>query len=339
MEGRKMLILKEIVDRYIKLGEPVSSAMLLEEHNLGVSSATIRNDMKYLEEQGYIEKPYSSSGRIPTQKGYRFFVDWLLEVSELIKREGFEIVEFYEFQRHSLDDLLRRTAFLLANATGWVGFVLSPKLEKAKVEYITLVKLDPKNVIVIVVTDLGTIESRIVQAKVSEGELEEMNKFLNTLCGRRLNELKEEIINTVESEGWMDGVIRDSLLILRDVIETIGGGIDVGGRRLYVEGVLNLLKLIFPEDGVDEARRIMAFLEDKEKFIQVVERCKGEKVTASIGYENPTAELYNYSLITMGYGYSGILGVLGPIRMDYSRAVSTTNYIGNRLKTVLSSSY
>lgn len=332
MEQRKMLILKEIVDRYIKKEEPVSSQMLLEEYKLPVSSATIRNDMHYLEEQGYIERAYSSSGRIPTEKGYRFFVDWLGELSELTKLDQHSIMERYSFQRQEIDELLKSTAFLLANITRLVGFVLSPKLEETHLEHITMVKLGSESVMVVIVSNLGIMESRIINVEISQEELEEINLLLNSkLQGRRLDEIRDEAIRffDIEEGAWVDPVMKNSFALLRDVIEE---GIR---RRLYVEGILNLMESIFNSEDRTEKIGIIRLLGDERKFAQALEEGRREEITALIGGENSAEELHNYSLIIMDYGYSGLLGVLGPIRMDYSKAFSAAKYIGNRLKTIL----
>ncbi|MBS3788774.1 hypothetical protein KGY77_09935, partial [Candidatus Bipolaricaulota bacterium] len=129
MKNRKELILKEIVDGYIETGEPVSSKMILEKYDLDYSSATVRNDMHELEEERYLKKPYTSGGRVPTIEGYRYFVSWLIELSELSGEEQRAIVEAYEFEQQNTERLLRNTATLLANITGYAGFVLGPDLE------------------------------------------------------------------------------------------------------------------------------------------------------------------------------------------------------------------
>jgi heat-inducible transcriptional repressor len=156
MDARKRLILKEIVDHYIRTGKAVSSQTILEKYGLSVSSATIRNEMKYLEKHGYITKSWSSSGRIPTAKGYRFFVDWLLELSELARKEQHAILEAYAFQRQRLDELLQQTAFLLASLTGHLGFVLAPRLDQTALEFIAFVKLPPDHALAVLVSDLGS---------------------------------------------------------------------------------------------------------------------------------------------------------------------------------------
>ena len=178
---RQCLILKEIVDRYIRYREPVSSRMILDDYGLAVSSATVRNDMNDLEDAGYIEKPYASSGRIPTKKGYRFFVDWLLDLSDLTKKERLEIVEAYQVQCLEVQETMRQTAFLLGSITGYVGFVTLPRMEETRLDRVVLVGMDLQTVLLVIVSDIGVIEHGIVSLEddVSEEDIARITKIIN----------------------------------------------------------------------------------------------------------------------------------------------------------------
>ena len=165
-------MLKSIVDHVIKTGRPISSQTLLEGYTLDVSSATIRNDMKYLEEHGLITKEYSSAGRMPTEAGYRFFVDWLLELSEVSRNDKHALIESYSFRRPELESILRQTAFVLSNMSNYAGFVLSPRLEETQLESILFVKLDHENVLVLIVSELDIIEYRVIRSALSNDELQ-----------------------------------------------------------------------------------------------------------------------------------------------------------------------
>jgi len=329
MDQRKRLILKQIVDQYIRSGEPVSSQTLLEEYGLGVSSATVRNEMHDLEEQGYIKKPYSSSGRIPTEKGYRFFVDWLLELSELGKQEQHAITEYYRFPRQEVERLFRNTAFLLANITGLVGFVLPPRLAGTRLERITLARLGPEQLLVILVSNLGLIESQVITAQFTAAELEEIGALLNArLGGKPFSEIAREIRHFFEEEegSWIEPALKNSFEVLGEVIAR------EGQRRLYIEGLLSILE---HADGGDWLG-VIRLLGDEQRFTEFLCQVGREgEITALIGTENHLPELHRCSIVAMGYGYSGVLGALGPIRMDYSKAFSATRYVGNRLQTIL----
>jgi heat-inducible transcriptional repressor len=331
MDARKRLILKEIVDHYIRTGKAVSSQTILEKYGLSVSSATIRNEMKYLEKHGYITKSWSSSGRIPTAKGYRFFVDWLLELSELARKEQHAILEAYAFQRQQLDELLQQTAFLLASLTGHLGFVLAPRLDQTALEFIAFVKLPPDHALAVLVSDLGIVESRIIPTALPEEQLERIGQFLNrALRGRRLGELAAELAASPH-EGWSDPVTQDAFDLIQQIITP-----QLARQRLYTEGLAHLLQTVFSwEDALEEARKLLCLLEDESRFLQAIGRTRAGELTTIIGEENPVKELHPYSIISLNYGYDGVLGVLGPVRMDYSKIISTTQYIGNRLRAIL----
>jgi len=334
MDQRKRLILKQIVDRYIKGGEPVSSQTLLEEYSLGVSSATVRNDMHYLEEQGYIEKPYSSSGRVPTEKGYRFFVDWLLELSELGKQEQHAITEYYRFPRQEMERLLRNTAFLLANITGLVGFVLPPRLAETRLERITLARLGPEQLLVVLVSNLGLIESRVIEGQFSAAELEEISIVLNErLGGKPFSEVAHEARRFSEQEegSWIEPSLKNSFEVLSEVVAW------ESRHHFYIEGLLNMMELILERPDGGDRLGVIKLLGDERRFTELLCQMSREgEIIALIGTENPLPQLHRCSIVVMGYGYSGVLGVLGPIRIDYSKAFSATLYVGSRLQTILS---
>lgn len=335
MESRKRLILTEIVDRYIKTGVPVSSQQLLDVQGLGVSSATIRNEMKALEREGHITKPYTSAGRIPAQKGYRFFADWLLELGEVVHHEQFSLMESYEFRQQEIETLLNRTALLLASLTGLLGFVLTPRLESTKLKHISLVQIDDKTILAVVVSDLGLIESRFIPASMPHEQLEEINTLLQgQLQGLSLEEIQQQVKRffEMESDDWINPHIRAAFTLLREVIDLRTT------QRLSLEGIVNLLRRVFDDETSSEtqARKLLSVLEDQSSLAAALKGVKSnDEVQALIGSENQIDELKDYALIFMGYGYSGILGVLGPLRMDYSRCFSATQYVGNRLRTIL----
>lgn len=325
------MILKEIVDHYIRTGKAVSSQTILEKYGLSVSSATIRNEMKYLEKQGYITKSWSSSGRIPTAKGYRFFVDWLLELSELARKEQYAILEAYGFQRQRLDELLKQTAFLLASLTGHLGFVLAPRLDQTEFESITLVKLASDHALAVIISNLGIVESQVLPTALPQEQLDRIANLLNrTLRGQRLGLICEQL-QAGSAEGWADPVTQDACLLLQQLLPP-----KVTRQKIYIEGLLHLLQTVFTwDEAIEEARKLLTLLEDEERFIRAIPHGEAGALRAVIGEEHTVRELRPYSLISLQYGYDGVLGVLGPVRMDYSKVVSTTQYIGNRLRAIL----
>lgn len=335
MDDRKRWVLKAIVDHYIKTGQPVSSQTLLQDYRLAVSSATIRNDMMYLEKRGLIRKEYSSAGRVPTERGYRFFVDWLVELSEINRGHPHALMESYRFQRQEIEELLRQTAFLLANMTGYAGFVLSPRLEETRLESIVFVKLGGENVLVVIVSELGIIEHCMIRSPLSSEELQEISFLLNEkLRGNRLEQVQAEAMRFAEGEGWYDSTLRNAFVLLK---ETLDRRLQ---RRLHLEGYFTLLPRLLEEGlKLGNALGVFTLLADVDRSGKYLESISATEVQARIGSENSFKELHRCGLVMMGYGLSGVLGILGPIRMDYSKAFSITSYIGNRLRTILTLSH
>ncbi len=337
MDARKRLVLKAIVDHYIRTGRPLSSQALLRKHDLGVCSATIRNDMKYLERQGLITKAYSSAGRVPTEKGFRFFVDWLLELGELTHPDQHAITESYRVQRQEVERLLRQTALLLANVSGYAGFVLAPRLEESRLESVVFAKLDAEHALAVVVSELGILEHRVIPTRLSDAALREVGALLTErLRGKRLDEARREARRFAEAEGWHDPQVQTAFALLLEALEPRPG------RRLYVEGLFNLLKSLADEGHrLEDVREVVRLLGDPERFGRYLEAQTAHtpNVQARIGSENDLPELAPCSLVFRGYRPSGALGVLGPVRMDYGKAFSLTTYIGNRLEAILTLSH
>ncbi len=334
MKNRKELILKEIVDGYIETGEPISSKMILEEYNLDYSSATVRNDMHELEDEGYLKKPYTSGGRVPTVEGYRYFVSWLLELSELSGEEQKAIVEAYDFEQQNTERLLRNTATLLANITGYAGFVLGPDLEERHVRYFTLTQLDRTHLMAILVTDIGLVENRVIESdrEITEEELEQINPLLSDrMEGTQLKKLKELQNVDLNEEGWYDKLTRDSFLLIRNFLR------ERSERRLYLEGPLNIIG-----DGLEEKqdpeklKKVFNYL-DEENLERITDSCEENEnqITAIVGLQDET-DLLPYSMIIKRLANcSSTLGIMGPINMDYSKSFSTVQYIGSRLDSLL----
>jgi heat-inducible transcriptional repressor len=244
-------------------------------------------------------------------------------------------MESFRFQRQEIGELLRQTALLLANLSGYAGFVLSPRLEESELESIVFVKLDVENALVVIISELGIVEHRVIRSRMPNEELQEISRLLGEkLRGRRLSEVRAEALRYAEEEGWSDPIVQSAFLLLKESLEH---GLE---RRLYVEGLFNLLEHLFDEGhGLEEARRILALLGDSKRFGAHLEKAATPQIQACIGSENPLSELRPCSLVLMGYGTSGVLGLLGPIRMDYSKAFSITTYIGNRLQAILTLSH
>lgn len=336
---RQRLILKEIVDRYIRHHEPVSSRMILEDYGLRASSATVRNDMYDLEAAGYIQKPYSSSGRVPTKRGYQFFVNWLLDLSELTKKDRLEIVETYEMRCLEIGEAMRHTAFLLSNLTQYLGFVIPPRLEEARLDRVLLSRLNARLALLVVISNIGIIEHTLIPlaSDLTEDKISQIAKLINNkLSGSTLHTLSANLAEEIP-EQWSDQTGAEALAALRRLLE----------RRMqqspYFEGVFNLLHLLqqtHADNAMDHfADLIQAIYEDSE-FTKAIRTFRQDTDGVAVAIGNfPLSELGEYSVVTASFRpYSGVLGVIAPLWMDYSRALSVTSYIANRLEALFVSS-
>ena len=333
---RQRLILKETVDRYIRYRRPVSSRMILEEYGLNVSSATIRNDMNDLETSGYIQKPYSSSGRIPTRRGYRFFVDWLLDLSELTREERLEIVETYETQCLDIADTIRQTAFLLGNMTGVAAFVIPPRPEEMRLDRVAVLKMTSRLAYLVIVSDIGVVEHGLVPLDVdlSADDIARITRLINNnLRGVHLSEIRSHSIEE-DPEGWYERPVQEAISVLGRLLHRRMQ------RPVQFDGLFNLADALnsIPSDRVvDQFTRLGRALRDEAAFVAAVSsaRAEGADIVVNVG-DLPLPGLENLSIVSCGYRpHGGVLGVIGPLWMDYGRVLSATRYIASRLETLL----
>jgi heat-inducible transcriptional repressor len=333
---RQRLILKEIVDRYIRFRDPVSSRMILEDYGLTVSSATVRNDMNDLEAAGYIEKPYSSSGRIPTKRGYRFFVDWLLDLSELTREERLEIVEMVEARCLDVEETIRQTAFLLGSITGCASFVIPPRPEETKLDRVMLLRMGEQLAFLLILSDIGIVEHGLVPLDddLAPSEIDHIMQLINdNLHGVILSEVRS-LPDIDEPEGWYERPVRQAILVLQRLLQRRMQ------RPVRFEGLLNLtdaLQQTVPHRAMADFASFSRAARDEAGFIEAVAEARAGKegIVVSIG-DFPLPGLEEFSVVSCSYRpHSGVLGVIGPLWMDYGRALSTASYVANRLEGLL----
>lgn len=333
MHGRRELILVEAVDRYIRTREPISSQELVEEYGHWESSATVRNELAALEREGYLWKPYPSSGRIPTQLGFRYFAHWLLELAELRARPAELPMEPPVIVPQELPKLLRHTALLLGAMTGELGFVLAPPMEALRVVDLVMRPSGKGAVLVAVLSELGVVESRVLRLTVDltpeeVGQVEAM--LASRLRGRRISELAA--LDNLEVLGWHDRVVDGALGLLRD-LATEGRS-----QKLFVEGTTGLLRDLGdqPPDWIlAHLRGLLSLLRDERGFADLISELRQgrEGLTVNVG---DVPELPDFSLVSASYlKGTGTLGVIGPLWLDYVRAFSATRYVAGRLEAIL----
>jgi len=316
-DDRRFAVLRAIVADYVATQEPVGSKALVDRHNLAVSSATIRNDMAVLEEDGYIAQPHTSAGRIPTDKGYRLFVDRLSQVKPLSAGERRAIQQFLS-EGVDLDDVLRRSVRLLAQLTRQVAVVQYPTLSRARVRHIEVVPLAPQRLLLVVITDAGRVEQRVVETTEAIGD--DAVTALRTLLGSRagglvMGEAAAALTDLADAappeHRWL---VREVTAVLQDAL------VDHPEERLMLSGTSNITGAWADQPAT--LRGVLEALDEQVTLLKLLAALDGPDVLrVSIGEENADANLASSALVSAGYGSGevllGGLGVVGPTRMDY----------------------
>lgn len=325
MESRQLEILRAIVEEYVATEEPVGSRSIAERHGLGISSATIRNEMAVLEEAGLITQPHTSAGRIPTDKGYRLFVDKLAKIKPLSAAERRAIETFLE-GANDLDDVVMRTVRLLAQVTKQVAVVQYPMITKSKVRHIELLLLTSRRLMLVLITNTGRVEQRVLELPYSlaEKSLSELKTKMNNLVvGKSMADVSNSLESILESLSREERT--SSALIISNLIEM---SLEKPEERVVLAGTANLTR-----SGSEVTSDIHGVLETLEEQVVLLRLLSdsGESMRVRIGSEQPEKSLKTTSLVTMGYGNDGnslgALGVLGPTRMDYSTSMSAVQAV------------
>ena len=335
--SRRREILGAIVADYIAGQEPVGSKKLLERYQLGVSSATIRNDMKVLESEGYIAQEHASSGRIPTQKGYREFVDSLSELKPLSSAERSAMLRFLE-DGVNLEDVLHRSVQLLAQITRQAAVVQLPNLKVSRVKHCEVVALTPMRLLLVLITDNGRVDQRNIDLEeaIDPEQTHRMRDVLNNaLVGHTLTEASSRIGDIMENSA-VD--IRPHLLKASSVlVETL---VDRPSGRLIMAGTSNLTRV--SRDFPEGLPKIIEALEEQVVVLKLLARVPDlGNVSVVIGEEQEEDELRSSSVISTAYGFDGEaaggLGVVGPTYMDYPGTISRVSAVARYVSDILAS--
>jgi len=330
MESRQLEILRAIVEEYVATEEPVGSKSIADRHGIGVSAATIRNEMAILEEEGLITQPHTSAGRIPTDKGYRLFVDRIATVKPLSKPERRAIETFLE-GANDLDDVIMRTVRLLAQVTKQVAVVQYPSLTKSRVRHIELVLLTPTRLMMVLITNTGRVEQRVLELpyELNEPLMGDLRLRLNnSVTGRTMSDVAGQLETILGSYSPQE---RTSVaLIISNLIEM---AIEKPEERVVIAGTANLARST--HESNEEIRAILEALEEQVVLLRLLSDTS-DSMNVRIGREQSEKGLQTTSLVTMGYGSAlGALGVIGPTRMDYTNSMSAVNavarYVGRFL--------
>ncbi|GAA2040818.1 MULTISPECIES: heat-inducible transcriptional repressor HrcA [Streptomyces] len=334
LSERRLEVLRAIVQDYVGTEEPVGSKALTERHNLQVSPATVRNDMAALEEEGYIAQPHTSAGRVPTDKGYRLFVDKLADVKPLTGAERRAISSFLE-GAVDLDDVVSRTVRLLATLTRQVAVVQYPSLSRSTVRHVELLSLAPARVMLVLITDTGRVEQRMVDCPAPFGEtsLADLRARLNSrIVGERFAEVPRLVQDLPES---FDNEDRGTVsTVLSTLLETL---VEETEERLMIGGTANLTR--FGQDFPLTIRPVLEALEEHVVLLRLLGEAKDTGMTVRIGHENAHEGLTSTSVVAVGYGSGNEavakLGVVGPTRMDYPGTMGAVRAVARYVGQIL----
>ncbi len=324
-EDRKAVILKAIIKNYMETGEPVGSRTISKLPELNLSSATIRNEMSDLEEMGYILQPHTSAGRIPSDKGYRFYVDEILREKE-IETEEFKDLMFKKVDR--LETLLKQLAKIIARDTNYAAMISGPTIHSNKVKFLQLSKIDRFKLLLVTVAEGNIINNKIIDidSEISDSEILNLNLLINTsLNGLTIEEINLGIMNKLRADAGVYGDIVDK--VLREVAAVFESATD--NLEIYTSGTTNIFK--YPEiSDREKASRLVNAFEEKDKLKEILsdvnEGCENG-VKVYIGNEVPVSDMKDLSVVTANYeigeGLRGTIGIVGPKRMDYEKVLKT----------------
>jgi heat-inducible transcriptional repressor len=336
LDERKLSVLRAIVEDYVTTREPVGSKALTERHSLGVSPATIRNDMATLEDEGYITQPHTSAGRIPTDTGYRLFVDRLATIKPMSAAERRAINTFLEGAL-DLDDIVTRTVRLLAQVTGQVAVVQYPSLTRSQVRHVEIVSLNPRRLMVVVISTTGRVEQRTLDIAVDLDD-DTIAKLRNNINEAVDGKLLSEIPDAAETVAQKMSVeARPTVAaIIATMVESLAGE---GDERIALAGTGNLAQ--FNTDFPGSIQPILEALEEHVVLLRLMgEATSPSQVSVRIGRELPVVGLASTSLVSSSYGAAGIghLGVIGPTRMDYPGTIGAVHAVAQYIGRILEES-
>ncbi len=336
LDERKQKILKAIISNYLETGEPVGSRTISKYTDLNLSSATIRNEMADLEELGLIMQPHTSAGRVPTDQGYRLYVDHMMaEKDNEMQDMKTQLLERVD----KMESMLKQVAKVLAYNTNYATLVTAPQYQNKKLKFIQLSQVDDNQLLAVIVVDGNVIKNKMMQVErpLENDELLKLNVLLNTfLQGASLQDINLEMIQTIKAQA---GEFAD---IMENIFQGIAEAIhDADEVEIYTSGTTNMLK--YPELGdIEQTTKLLEALEDRQGLDELIDESMNSDnsngIQVYIGEEAPVSNMKDCSIVTATYelaeGAKGTIGIIGPKRMDYKKVVSTLKNLTGELDTI-----
>lgn len=336
LDDRKLKVLYAIINSHLISAEPIGSRTISKDYDFGVSSATIRNEMSDLEDEGYLTKPHSSAGRVPSDKAYRLYVDNVLKDVKLKrdKKKQEEIRKTLYEESKEVKELIKNSAEVLSKLTSYTSIVMLPELNKSKLKHIQLVLMEDSEILMVVVSSSGFVKNLMftIEDKVGADELLALSNYLNEkFSGLSMSDVIQELrlMEIPEVYTGLRGIINNLIRALKDVNEV----------EVYANGVTKILN--FPEyNDIEKAKSFMSFMEDKESMIDIMMQDDYDSdLEIVIGDENRYEEIKDCSVITASYNLGdttiGRVGIIGPTRMDYLKLIGILRNFSDDISQVL----
>lgn len=330
MDERKKKILQAVIDEYVNTAEPVSSAALVEKYGLNYSSATVRNELAELEKSGYLDKTHTSSGRVPSEKGYRFYVDELIKEDDISLEEMKYIQSKLSTKVNEIEDLAKIATSTLSEITHYTTVAVGPKVETQLIEEIKFVLLGTRMLMVVIVTDSGLVKETIIKydEDITQSQVETLNNLFNSkLKGKPLSKIDKPMEEYILSE------INYSIDVIKPIIDQINKIVDEA-ETIYLEGANKAFDL--PEfKSLELAKNFVNVLDEKEVMLDILDSGMAKDINVYIGDENDKEELKDFSVVTFKHSIGdkelGTIGIIGPKRMNYSKVISVMKYISKKI--------
>ena len=330
MDERKKKILQAVIDEYVNTAEPVSSAALVEKYGLNYSSATVRNELAELEKKGYLDKTHTSSGRIPSEKGYRFYVDELIKEDDISLEEMKYIQSKLSTKVNEIEDLAKIATSTLSEITHYTTVAIGPKVETQIIEEIKFVLLGTRMLMVVIVTDSGLVKETIIKydEDITQSQIETLNNLFNSkLKGKPLSKIDKPMEEYILSE------INYSIDVIKPIIDQINKIVDEA-ETIYLEGANKAFDL--PEfKSLELAKNFVNVLDEKEAMLEILDSGVAKDINVYIGDENDKEELKDFSVVTFKHSVGnkelGTIGIIGPKRMNYSKVISVMKYLSKKI--------
>jgi heat-inducible transcriptional repressor len=339
LSGREKLILRSVIQQFILTASPVGSRFITKKYNIGFSPATVRNIMADLEESGFIGHPHTSAGRIPTDKGYRFYVDSLMEIQKIRNSEKGIINKSLDIEKVETDEILRLTTAILSNITKQLACVTYPRLDSGILDRLQIVSLSSSRILIVISIKGGLVKTMTMEidSEIKPAHIESVQNLLNErLCGLTFKEIR-----TTLNERFKD-VDEHQKPVIRLFVDSVDKIFkDVSSKdNVYLTGASNIIKQPEFEDP-EKFPGIVELIEDKDIIIHILDKGSDtalDQVFISIGSENEDRKLEEYSFVSKEYSIgstSGTLGIIGPKRMEYSKVVAIVDYMAKMLSEIL----